>query len=217
MRRGEPRMTEIHTKVAGVTHDNDRGRIKSRQKVISRFCRDGSHLQIQPEPDNPHSANALGVWVQALNGVFFRGKFHQVGYVPQEDADEISEWLDRSWTTTARIWKVVGGDLGQSYGLRIDVFLDPPGWLDPSVGNANGNIESVQGRKIWRLPSLRATTAKKLMMWGSFGMSTGLGFIALGWLVGSILGRLSDILGLGVVMAAVGAGLWGVGFTFSTS
>ena len=173
-------------------------------------------LEIRPEPDNPHSADALGVRVTVPGGLISGGKHHQVGYVPQEDADEIRKWLNRGWSTTARIWKVVGGEEGYSFGLRINIFLHPPGQLEVPVGSSDGNVQPVTVRKRWRLPSLPATTTKMMMTWGSFGMSRGLGFIALGLLVGLILRRPSDILGLGVVMTAVGAGLWGVGFVFAT-
>jgi hypothetical protein len=212
----EPEMIEIHAKVAGVTYANERGRIKSRQTIISRFCQDGLDLEIRRELDNPHSANALGVWVQAPGGRFSRGKHFQVGYVHEGDAEEINEWLRQGWTIAAQIWKVVGGEDGLNYGLRINIYLYPPGWREPPAGDADVKAKPVQERKRWRLPSLPATTTKKMMKWGLFGMSRGLGFIALGLPVGWILGRPSDILGLGVVMAAVGAGLWGIGFTFSS-
>jgi hypothetical protein len=211
----EPEIIEIHAKVAGVTHDNRRGRIKSRQIIISSFCQDGSDLEIRPEPDNPHSASALGVWVQSPGGRFSRGKSYQIGYVHEGDAEQINEWLRKGWTIAAQIWKVVGGEDGLNYGLRINIYLYPPGWVEHSVGDADGKAKPVQERKQWRLPSLPATTTKKMMTWGSLGMSRGLGLIALGLPVGWILGRPSDILGLGIVMTAVGAGLWGVGLTFS--
>jgi hypothetical protein len=47
----------------------------------------------------------------------------------------------------------------------------------------------------------------RAIVWGS-------GLIALGWVVGLVLGRLSDIMGMGVVMAVAGAGLWGIALTF---
>jgi hypothetical protein len=47
----------------------------------------------------------------------------------------------------------------------------------------------------------------RAIMWGS-------GLIALGWIVGLCLGRHSDIMDMGVVMAVAGAGLWGIALTF---
>ena len=209
MGRNKPDRAELWTTVAGVTFE-------SRQAVIRKFCKDGSDLYIRPEPNNPHSRNALGIWVQAPGGLFSKGNYRQVGYVPQEDADEIKHWVDQGWTTTAWVWKVVGGEGGLNYGLRINILLSPPGGIERAAGNADTDVKPVRIRKQWRLPSLPATTTKKMLTWGMFGVSRGLGFIALGLPIGWILGRPSDILGLGVIMAAVGAGLWGVGFTFST-
>ena len=113
----------IRTKVAGVTFDNDNG--TSRQETIRKFCHSGDWLDVRPEPQNPHSRNAPGLWVRG--GLIFRA-WHKVGYVPQEDADQLRVRLDQGCRLTSRISEVVGGEDGLSYGLRIEIFVhEPPG------------------------------------------------------------------------------------------
>jgi hypothetical protein len=66
-------MTNLHTRVAGVTFEN-------RQSVIER-CTPGQRVVLRPEPDNPYDANAIAVY--AVFGDFMFGEVEeQIGYLP---------------------------------------------------------------------------------------------------------------------------------------
>ena len=49
---------EFQTKVVGVTFENADG--ASRQRIIAK-CGIGEDIDLVPEPDNPHDANAVAV------------------------------------------------------------------------------------------------------------------------------------------------------------
>jgi len=209
MGRDAPKTIEMHCSVAGVTFRNKHGSIKSRQKIIRNFCRDGSRLDVRAEPDNPHSANALGLWIED-RGIFWSKGWYKVGYIPQSDADDIRERITKGWTVTARVWKVVGGGKGLSYGLRINVFLDPPNSEIASC-QISPPAEKLRGA---RLPSPPVPILHEMKRVRRIAIWLGLCLIPLGMLVTRLAGRFSDILGLGVILAAVGFGLWGVALTF---
>ncbi len=225
MSRNAPKTIELYGRVAGVTFSNEHGSIKSRQKIIRNFCRDGSRLDVRPEPDNPHSANALGLWVED-RGVFWSKGWYKVGYIPNDDAGEIRGRLDKGWAATARVWKVVGGGKGMYYGLRINVFLNPPhrealpSRIDEEpieIGSSDRAAPSpAEKSKGFSFPSPPVAILHDMKRVGRIAIWFGLGHIVLGMLVTHLIGRLSDILGLGVVLAAVGSGLWGVALTFLT-
>src|SRR5262249_7777852 len=155
-------------------HSNRHGALKSRQTIIRKFCRDGEPLQIRIEPDNPYSKNALGVWVQAP-GLIMPGAWYQVGYLPQEDADGVREYLDKGWTLSSHIWKVVGSSRGRTLGLRIDVFLNPPGTPPTAECEPAAIPADVVGpRRRWRWPEMTEGTIYDLkrlgaraIVWGS--------------------------------------------------
>jgi hypothetical protein len=81
-----PTRRSVASKVHGVTYTNGDGTI--RQWVIQNCLAPGVRLSAIPEPDNPHDANAIGLWV-AMNVRNF-----QVGYLSREIAQEYSRWID---------------------------------------------------------------------------------------------------------------------------
>ena len=93
---------------------------------------------------------------------------------------------------------------------RNNVFLDPP-----NRETASSRI-SPPTEKRWgaRLPSPPVPILHAMKRVGRIAIWLGLCLIPLGMLVTRFVGRLSDILGLGVILAAVGFGLWGVALTF---
>ncbi len=71
------RIKEFHTKLVGVTHDNDDG--TSRQKIIRR-CRIGENLKLVWQPNNLYDSNAVAIC---------RESGEQVGWLSRTVAEEI--------------------------------------------------------------------------------------------------------------------------------
>jgi hypothetical protein len=68
----------FHTKVAGITHQNDDG--SERQRIASQ-CRPGEPLVLIPDPDNPHDENAIRVC---------RAYGEQLGFLNSELAPKVA-------------------------------------------------------------------------------------------------------------------------------
>jgi hypothetical protein len=195
---------QIESKVSGVTYEG-------RQEVIAEHCRAGKRLDVRPEPSNPYSENALGLWVRGKRP--FNQSWHKVGYVPKDLADRLRKQLERGRSLTARITDVVGGMDGLNYGLRIELFVHE--------GVPHRKAESAEFYEppaVWEAetetapPRGLAMGARKL---GRLAFVEGLGLIAIGYVIARIAGRHSDIFDLGIVVTLAGAGIWLIGF-FST-
>ena len=199
---------QFESKVAGVTFEG-------RQEVIAKHCRTGKRLDVRPEPSNPSSENALGLWVRGKRP--FHQSWHKVGFVPQQLADRLRKQLERGCSLTARITDVVGGVDGLSYGLRIEISVHegvPPRKAEsarfyepPAAWEAETETAPPRGTT----PSL-ATGVRRL---GRLAFAGGLGLIAIGYVIARIAGRHSDIFDLGIVVTLAGVGGWLIGF-FST-
>jgi HJR/Mrr/RecB family endonuclease len=96
------------TRVAGVSHNNRDG--TSRQQIIRR-CVAGELLRLKPEKDNPVDPKAVAVC--RLNG-------EQIGYLPQEDAAEVTEGASAGWMYAAIINKILDdGIRGHCLGVGL--------------------------------------------------------------------------------------------------
>ena len=78
---------KFHSKVRGVNQKNQDG--YERQKYIRSYCKPGMPLILKREPNNPHDANAISVWVKARALVLF-GDTVQIGYLGAEVAEELA-------------------------------------------------------------------------------------------------------------------------------
>ena len=67
------RVRTIRSKVVGVTFPNPDG--SDRQRIIRKFCRAGKSLDVRLEPQNPHSKNAIGLWVEGRRFVVFPARY----------------------------------------------------------------------------------------------------------------------------------------------
>lgn len=106
-------MRTLHIKVAGTTFDG-------RQDYLAQLTGQ-EPVRLIPEPENPHDANAIAVYVAS------GGKILHCGYIPRKNAAEIAPLMEgESFDCT--IEAVTGGfefDNGDTaaYGLRLVVQL----------------------------------------------------------------------------------------------
>lgn len=89
---------EFHTKVVGVTHDNDDG--SNRQKILKK-CRVGEELQLIHTPI-PQDKNAVKVC---------RRNGQQIGWLSRSVAEEIAPRLRKGGKVRAQISSLTGGGL----------------------------------------------------------------------------------------------------------
>jgi hypothetical protein len=112
---------KFHSKVRGVNQKNQDG--YERQKYIRSYCKPGTPLILKREPNNPHDANAIGVWVKAKALVFFADTV-QIGYIGAEVAEELAPIIDRGGKVEARISEITGGTKGkEALGVNIEVSI----------------------------------------------------------------------------------------------
>ncbi len=198
---------EIWTEVTGV--------LGPRREIVERYCRAGSPLHIRPEPDNPHDSNAMAVGV--IRKGYFRSMAHQIGYLPREDAREVKQHLDRGWTTDAWVFSIKVSADDWLY-VNINVVLRPPGpvkrtepsQLDPPPKDPVKPAEILRRFKPRINIVLPETWRQRGVLAATVLLAEGAALIVLGIVVGLIVGRHSDILSLGVLSAAIGAGMWGL-------
>jgi hypothetical protein len=98
-------------KVAGVSH--------RREALQSAVFAPGQELALVPEPDNPHDADAVGVWDSR--------KLEQVGYLPAEVARKIGRRLARGRVSKViSLWEWKQAGSGERVGLEILIAPDLP-------------------------------------------------------------------------------------------
>ncbi len=116
------RLRTIRSKVVGVTFPNRDG--SDRQAIIRRFCRTGMSLDFRREPHNPHSKNAIGVWVPGRRFLIFPARY-QIGYINDELAEALREDIDQGCGMSGRILDVTGGGWfrKRNYGVNIEITL----------------------------------------------------------------------------------------------
>jgi hypothetical protein len=201
MRAPKPKPRTFYSKVAGVTHGN-------RQSLIRRHCRDGYPLQLRLESGNRHSDHAIGVWVR-IDGWVSKG-WRQLGYLPDDDdsTEEAFDLMIRGWTASATIWKVVGGDEGRNFGLRINVTLSPP--PPPGTREADEPNEGPHRSGDAPAPPVSAEPPVELPAGCSLSIALFLTSLAASWLLFWLAGRPGDWKGISLVGSLLGIGSWGI-------
>lgn len=91
-RRNEP-SDEANFMIAGT-------RYEGREAVIKKHIKVGDSVLFKREPFNKFSPNAIGV--------FTKNNEMMIGYVPEDDAEEMAEWLDRGDKYKAIVTKILG-------------------------------------------------------------------------------------------------------------
>ena len=89
---------EFQTKVVGVTFTNADG--APRQRIIAK-CGIGEDIELVPEPDNPHDANAVAVTRRRTG--------EQIGYLSRDVAGRLVEQAESGMEFSAEIHEIIGG------------------------------------------------------------------------------------------------------------
>lgn len=110
---GMKKVSSFHTKVVGVTYNNDDG--SDRQRIIRDLIKDGTlaydaELLLIPEPTNPYDRNCIRV--VASNG-------QQIGNLSREVAARVAPQMSAGSVFRAYVSSHSGGDAGFSYGINI--------------------------------------------------------------------------------------------------
>lgn len=105
---------EFFTKVVGVTFEG-------RQDVVGGM-REGAPLRLIRQPENPHDANAVGVWFGEL----------QIGFLKREIARRVAENFDAGERYEAEVASITGGGT-RSFGINIRVHRERPPTERPAL------------------------------------------------------------------------------------
>ena len=120
-------MRWYYAAVAGESHKNPDG--TSRQAIIRNFAVRGALVQLIPEPQNPHDRNAIKLCL-ATTG-------YQFGYLPREQATEVTHRLQGGWRYTAIIHRTHGGTAEKpTRGVVLRIVQAPPNTLDIDLQRA---------------------------------------------------------------------------------
>jgi len=106
---------EIKTKIAGVTFDDPTNKGLNRQETIKQMVKAGQRLELRREPDNPHSSDAVAVWLRRRMVVSL---WYHLGYLPGDVARDVARLMDDGAKPDARVLQVTGGG-SRSYGVNI--------------------------------------------------------------------------------------------------
>ncbi len=106
----------FHSKVVGVTKDNDDG--QNRQEIIQRELEDGDLLFLDREPDNPYDSNAIAVVTSDFE--------KKIGYISSDLASRLAPQMDRGASIDCYVAEITGGGPGQSYGVNIRLTVNNP-------------------------------------------------------------------------------------------
>lgn len=125
----------FYTKLAGVTHVNEDG--TDRQGLL-KLCRPGQRLNARREPENPHDADAIGIW----------SDHGMLGYLPAGD-HKLATHLDRGGRATITVLEITGGPSfwerlfgrrGKFYGCNVYIEKHAPDWkaVEPWMNEDRG-------------------------------------------------------------------------------
>jgi len=99
----------FHTKIVGVTHDNDDG--SSRQRFI-RKLRVGQRLKLIRDPGNGYDRNAIAVF----------DRRRQLGYLSRDLASQFAGVLDNGGDMACTVSDITGGG-GRNYGCNVHISV----------------------------------------------------------------------------------------------
>lgn len=112
---GRQVVSEFHTKIAGVTFDNEDG--QSRRRIIKRRCSVGDMLAVAAQDDNQHDPFAVAIYV-----VSTWGGFTQIGYLNRERAPDVHEHLSSGGDVSVKVTDITGGT-GAKKALGVNVLV----------------------------------------------------------------------------------------------
>lgn len=129
--------TGFNTKVVGVSFEG-------RQDVVAGV-EPGAALELRREPDNPHDANAIGVWLGAL----------QLGFIRRPIAARIAPNVDAGERYSAHVTALTGGGT-RSWGINIYVTRERDAAARPPTDRTSVTREDVLFALIGERPLRRA-------------------------------------------------------------
>lgn len=116
-----PHVRTIHTKIRGVTKQNDDG--VDRQSIIRQSCASGDALYLEREPDNPVDHNAIKIRrIVCIDAPDKPSLAQQLGYVSRELAEDLAPRMDKhGHVLMARILTVTESEDGNIVGVNIQI------------------------------------------------------------------------------------------------
>ncbi len=203
-----------------------------RLQMVRRHCHNGSELHLRWDPNDENDPDAVMVGV--IRKRLFKTQAVQIGCLPDEDGEEVKRYLSRGWNFKAWVHQVKWTEDDRVW-VNINILLSPPSAPEvptrpaptdpkskpPKPKPADVGLELDETAAPPPPPPrprfrprieivLPETWLKRATVAATVLVAEGAGLIAIGVAVSPLLGRLSDILGLGVVAAAVGGGMWGM-------
>jgi hypothetical protein len=101
----------IHSKIAGVSFNNDDG--SSRQQIIRKFCKEGDQLTLKREPNNPYGrGNAIAVHLPTGP---------QLGYIEHGLSRDLAPKIDVGTRLRVTVAAVTGIDKS---ALGVDIAIE---------------------------------------------------------------------------------------------
>lgn len=107
---------EIKTKIKGVTFDDPTNKGLNRQETIRQMVKAGQKLELRREPENPHSSDAVAVWLRKR--VLLVKVGYHLGYLPGEVARDVARAMDEGAKPDVRVLQVTGGG-SKSLGVNV--------------------------------------------------------------------------------------------------
>ena len=105
---------KVIEKVAGVTKEQRQTAIEH----LTHYDISDIEFTLERERDNRFDPNAIAVIASVKN----KGSY-KIGYIPSKTAQIIAPILDKGICLKSALKSIVGGVLGLSYGLRIEVRI----------------------------------------------------------------------------------------------
>lgn len=129
--------------VAGVRHEG-------RPKIIERYANSGDEVRLVRDRGNQYSSAAIAV--QLMNG-------RQIGFVPEDDAQELAPLLDRGMRVEAGITKILGS--GRSPIPVVQVYVLHPDSTARVVRGGTPSRAEALGQRVGRTAR---TAAKRILI-----------------------------------------------------
>jgi hypothetical protein len=106
--------------VAGTGYRNEDG--SDRSQIIRRYCRPGSAVRLVREPNNPHDANAVAVFL--VYRWLFWTRSAQIGYLKAGRAKKWAGLMDRGIPVNATVRSIFAPE--DEKFPRVSMLLEAP-------------------------------------------------------------------------------------------
>jgi len=110
----------IHTKVAGVTFENDNGH--KRQDLIRDLVKSGDNIDLDREKGNSFDPNAIAVLYFVEDKKEWEYGYHRIGYISRDLAAQLAPLLDQGYEIHAEVAEVTGEEY-DSLGVNLELTV----------------------------------------------------------------------------------------------